>query len=70
MFILLADLMLHILLDTAQHEWLENGMQTLNLDLIEFLLILTMGLNVLREPLIEKFMGIEEIRHDEVQQCP
>ena len=59
MLVLLTNFMLYILLDTPQHEWFENGMQTLYLDLIELLLILTMRLNVLREPLIEEFMRIE-----------
>lgn len=45
-------------------------MQTLYLNLIELFLILTVRLNVLRKPLVEELMGIEQVRHYKVKQGP
>ena len=68
--IFLAYLMLDILLYPSQHERLENSMQTLNFNLVEFFLILTVGLNVLRKPLIEELMRVKKVRHDKVEKSP
>lgn len=68
---LLAQFVLHVFLDTAQHERLKDHVQSTKLVFVEFVaLILSSILNVLREPLIELVMGIEQTRHNEVQQCP
>jgi len=70
MLVLLADLVLDVLLDAAQHERLQNGVQSLNFDLVELFLVLTVCLDVLGEPLIEQLMGVEEVRHHKVEQRP
>ena len=68
---LLAQFVLHIFLDTAQHERLKDHMQSAKLVFVEFVaFILSSILDVLREPFIELVMRIEQTRHDEVQQCP
>lgn len=45
-------------------------METLDLDLIEFTLILTVSLDVLGKPFVEEFVRIEEIGHNEVEESP
>ncbi len=45
-------------------------MKTLYLDLIQLSLILTMGLDIFGEPFVEQLMGVEEVRHHEVEQSP
>jgi len=68
---LLAQFVLDVFFDTAQHERLEDHMQSTKLVLVEFIaLILCSILDVLREPFVELVMGIEQTRHDEMQQCP
>ena len=70
MLILLADLVLDVLLNAAQHERFQNGVQSLNFDLVELFLVLTVCLDVLGEPLIEQLMGVEEVRHHKVEERP
>jgi len=70
MLIFLTNFVLNVLLYASQHEGLQNCMQSLNFDLIKLLLVLTVCLDVLGEPLIEQLMRIKEIRHHKVEQCP
>jgi hypothetical protein len=68
---LLAQFILHVFLDTTQHERFEDHMQSAKLVFVELVaLVLSSVLNILREPFVELVMGIEQTRHDEVQQCP
>jgi len=65
---LLAQFVLHVFLDTTQHERFENHMQSTKLVFVEFVaLVLSSILYVFREPLVELVMRIEQTRHDEVQ---
>lgn len=70
MLVFLSDFMLDVLLDTTQHEWFQNGMKTLNFNLIQLLLVLTVSFNILGEPFVEQLVRIEQIGHDEVKQSP
>ena len=64
---LLAQFVLYVFLDTTQHERFQDHMQSTKLVIVEFVaLIFSSILNVLREPLIELVMGVEQTRHDEV----
>jgi len=45
-------------------------MKTLNFDLVELTLVLTVGLDIFREPFIEKFMRVEKIRHYKIEKGP
>ena len=68
---LLAEFVLHMSLDTTKHEWLQDHMQTAELVLIELAtFVLRSILDVLRKPLVEFVVGIEQTRHDEVQKRP
>ena len=65
---LLAQFVLDVFFDTAQHERLEDHMQSTKLMFVEFIaLILCSILDVLREPFVKLVMGIEQTRHDEMQ---
>ena len=65
---LLAQLVLDMFLDTAQHERFQDHMQSAKLMFVELVtLVLRSILDVLREPLVELVMRIEETRHDEMQ---
>ena len=58
-------------LNTTQHEWLQNHVQTTKLVLVQFAaFILSRILDVLREPLVELIVGVEQTRHNEVQEGP
>ncbi len=67
MLVLLSDLMLHIFLYPPQHKWLQDGMQTLYLNLIKFLLVLAVCLDIFRKPLVKKLVRVEQVGHDEVE---
>lgn len=65
---LLAQFVLNMFLDTAQHERFEDHMQPTKLMFVEFVALVLRGiLDVLREPFVELVMGIEQTRHDEMQ---
>lgn len=53
MLIFFTDLVLDIFLDSTQHERFQDRMKTLNFDLVELTLVLTVGLDIFREPFIE-----------------
>jgi hypothetical protein len=58
-------------LDSAQHEGLEDHVQPAQLVLIQLAALVLRGiLNIFGEPLIELIMGVEQARHDEMQECP
>lgn len=68
---LLAELILNVTLDTPQHEWLQNHVQPSELMLVKpATLVLCSVFNVLREPLVELVVRVEQAWHDKVQQCP
>ena len=67
---LLCHLVLHISLDPPQHKWLENHVQPGQLTLIQCGLLLSVTLNIAREPLVEFLVGVEHGGHDEVEQGP
>jgi len=70
MLIFFTDLVLDIFLDSTQHERFQDRMKTLNFDLVELTLVLTVGLDIFREPFIEKFMRVEKIRHYKIEKGP
>ena len=58
-------------LDTTQHEWFKDHVETPQLVLVELAaLILRCVLDILREPLVELVVRVEQARHDEVQESP
>ena len=58
-------------LNATQHEWLQNHVQTTKLVLVQLAaFVLSRILDVLREPLVELIVGVEQARHDEVQEGP
>jgi len=68
---LLAQFVLDVFLDTAQHERFEDHMQSTKLVFVEFITLILRGiLDILREPFVELVVGIEQARHDEMQKCP
>lgn len=42
-------------------------MKSLYLDLVQLLLVLTVGLNVFRKPLVEELVRVEKVRHHKVK---
>ena len=62
--------MLNVLLEASKHEWLQDHMQALQLMLVKLSLVHAVLLDVLGEPLLKLLVIIEELRHDEVKQCP
>ena len=62
--------MLHVSLDPPQHERLENHVQPGELTLVQGRLLLSVALDITREPLVEFLVGIEHGGHDEVEQGP
>jgi hypothetical protein len=56
MLYLLADLMFYVFLDAPQHEGFEDGMQSLDFDLVKFFLVLAVRLDIFGEPFIEELM--------------
>ena len=66
---LLAEFVLDVLLDTTQHERLQDHMQTTKLTLIQLaaFVLRGSGLDIFREPLIELVVRVEQAGHDEVQ---
>ena len=69
-FRLRAYFLLNISLKTAQHKGLEHGMQSLELVLVELALVHARRLDVLREPLLELLVIVEQLWHDKVKQGP
>ena len=68
---LLAQFVLYMLLDTPQHERFEDHVQPTELVFVEFVAFVLRGiLDVLRKPLVELVVGVEETWHDEMQQSP
>ena len=58
-------------LDATQHERLQDHMKTAKLMLVELAaLVLSSILDVLREPLVELIVGVEQARHNEMQEGP
>lgn len=56
---------------TTQHEGLQDHMQAAQLMFIQLAAFVLRGiLNILREPLVELVVGIEQTGHDEVKQSP
>lgn len=69
-FDLATDLVLDVFFYTAEHEGLEDGVEALDLVLVEGALVLAVGLDVFGEPLLELLVGVEELGHYEVEQGP
>ena len=67
---LVSKLLLHMLLDTTQHEWLQDHMQSPQLVFVELSVTLCVTLNVLGEPLAELVVRVEQARHDEMKKSP
>jgi hypothetical protein len=70
---LIAQLILHVLLDPPEHERLENHVQPPQLMLVKVVLVTRLRSGVLdvpREPLRELVVRVEEGRHDEVEESP
>lgn len=64
---LLAQFVLNVFLDTTQHERFEDHMQSTKLVFVEFVaLIFRSILDVLREPLVELVVRVEQARHNEM----
>lgn len=58
-------------LDSTKHERLENHVKSAKLVLVQSAaFVLGSTLDVLREPLVEFVVVVEQTRHDEVQQRP
>ena len=68
---LIAQLILDVTLDTAQHERPENHVQTAKLMFVEFAaFIFCSVLDVFGEPFVELVVRIKKTWHDEMQQSP
>jgi hypothetical protein len=65
-----GDLVFYVFFNATEHEGLENGVETLELVHVEGTLVLGVGLDVFTEPLLELFVGVEELGHDEMQEGP
>ena len=64
---LLAQFVLNVFLDAAQHERFEDHVKSTKLVFVEFIALVLRGiLDVLREPLVELVMGIEQAGHDKM----
>ena len=64
---LLAQFILNVFLDATQHERFEDHMQPTKLVFVKFVALVLRGiLDILRKPLVELVMGIEQTRHDEM----
>lgn len=65
---LVAQFMVDMALDAAQHEWLQDHVKTPELVLIESAALVFGGvLDVFGEPFIELIVGVEETGHDEME---
>jgi hypothetical protein len=68
---LLAQLVLHMSLNSSQHKRLQNHVQPTKLTFVELAaLVLRSILNILGKPLVELIMGVKKTGHDKVEQCP
>ena len=68
---LFAEFVLDMALHTTQHERLQDHMKTAQLVLVEFApLVLGSILDILREPLVELVVRVEQSRHDEMEESP
>jgi hypothetical protein len=67
---LVTELVLDVLLDTTEHERLEDHVKSPQLMLVHRSLVLGVALDVLGEPLAELVVRVEEGRHDEVEEGP
>lgn len=67
---LVAELVLHVLLDPTQHEGLEDHVQTSQLVFVHGSLVVRVVLDVLRKPLAKLVVRIEELGHDEMKERP
>ena len=65
-----SDLLLDVLLEASQHEWLQNEMESLQLMLVQLSLVHGVLLNVLGKPLLELFVVVEQLWHDKVEKSP
>ena len=66
----LTNFMLNIFFDPPKHERFQYCMKPLDLNFVQFFLILTMGLNILGKPLVELFVGVKQFRHNKVKKSP
>ena len=62
--------MLHISLNSPQHERLEDHVEPGELALVQSRLLLSVALNVAGEPLVELLVRVKHGGHDEVEQSP
>lgn len=69
MFYFLPEFFFDVLLHPSQHEGLQNGVESVQLSLLELPLVLSV-LYIPGKPLLELVVGVEELRHDEVEQGP
>ena len=67
---LVGEFVFDVLLDTPEHEGLEYHVESAELVGVDGGLALDVVLDVLGEPLAELLVGVEQRRHDEVQQRP
>ena len=68
---LVTKLVLHMPLNTTQHEGLQDHVEATKLVFVELAaLVLGRILDVLREPLVELVVRVEQARHDKVEQSP
>ena len=69
---LVSKLVLHIFLDTTQHERLQYHVQAPDLVFVDVVLafILSMTFDIFGEPFHKFVVRIEQSGHYEVQQCP
>ena len=65
-----CDLLLDILLESAQHKWLQHSMKSLQLNLVQLSLVEALSFDVFAKPLLELFVVLEKLGHNKVKQGP
>ena len=62
-----ADFMLNVLFHSPKHKRFQYSVESLDLNLVQFLLVLTVSFYIFGKPFVKLFMRIKKFRHNEVE---